>query len=316
MMQETEPYEYRGESDGFYERSDGFYERHETTATTIEQLAHAAGRGQAVAFNNRLVYAVCGDGTSAEFVQKITMMKNRDPRKNPFALTISSDEFIAMIDRSKIHSSVHPLLKDDRSMAELSGGLVFFRAPITAEAAAQLPEVAVSHGNDGKILAQNYDPIHKDDIYGFITRARELGCKVPVITSLNEYKEREISDQPRAAQLCAKLGIPVYHGNNSARKADGSFPILEMTESGLVLLRSGNTGNDILTQIYDGIHIENRSGEHRNTKKVLHLEDLDYKDRRLCGRELANAVRQYYGWDETVPAVTSERFLPKIPRPR
>lgn len=158
----------------------------------------------------------------------------------PIALTLSFEEFVPMIDMSRIPKDLKQKL-DPETLKHSLGSLCFLRVPLDPKHHHNVPEHAKSYREDGVCLVQNWDSYGHTPTELFLEETRKLGVTHPGVTSMNISGQPEIVDQKEGERFCQQYGIPLFLKDPDAHPDHvGSYTILSIDRYGIRLERDGN----------------------------------------------------------------------------
>ncbi len=254
--------------------------------TDRDNAALEVSKGRIVGIFNRGVCALWFDGGNSKAVSKMKKIKGRGSKA--IALTLSLDEFIPMIDTSKLPKATRDFL----SLPDLKsriGSLLFIRAPLKKDYLNLVPKHAKSI--EGEIcMIQNWDSHGHIPIERFLEKLKSLGVLYPGVTSMNESNKPEIVDQGEAQKFCEDHDIPIFLKDPKAHPLHkGSYTIITLNQNGIKLSRDGNIPGFIIEQIL-GTPIS------RDEAKQSHYPQLKFPENLLAGltpKETRKKVLQY-----------------------
>ncbi len=172
---------------------------------------------------------------------------------SPLSSMISSREFVKLIDVSKLHPSLIPLVQQwQRHPAEFDstlGHMGFVRVPLIPDGTVYdraVPGCLISENPlDGTKYIQNYSsagnpPLHQ------LTRALDKNRMIIGITSMNDHGQPELVRRDDMKEWTKRKGvyflddpsIPLMEDGLPIRR--GSYPVLVFDSEGVTLFRSGN----------------------------------------------------------------------------
>lgn len=211
-------------------------------------------KGEAIGVFNRGVCAVWGDGGNPKFYEEIIRIKGEKRGERPLATSMKSEEFLPLIDKTKIPNFLHRIILDPKEFVLRTGSLCFIRAPITKDVGEKLPSWIVSKDNNGNYEMQNWEPYGHDAINELINLMVKNGIKYPSVTSMNVSGNPEIVDQEEGIEFSKKTGIKMFlKDENDPGKVKGSFTIISMSEDGLHLTRDGHIPGHVFNQLLENL---------------------------------------------------------------
>ncbi|MDO8515395.1 MAG: hypothetical protein Q7S14_02755 [bacterium] len=197
--------------------------------------------GDAVAFYNRGVWALAGDGKNGKFINNVYKIKGQSRKGNPLAAFINSRRLMPLVDKSKVHDSLQNLFLDPLKYSRWFGSLCFFRLPITSEAVKIIPKDMVSFLENGTAVLQNWDPAGHVPAENVVAAMEEEGIEFHAITSFNFHGEPEIVDDQIAIEFAKKSGVKlVLVDPENKKKTQGGYTIFSLVEKEVHLVRHGN----------------------------------------------------------------------------
>lgn len=216
-----------------------------------EQAALHVLRGQVVGIFNRGVCALWFDGGNPKAIRKMTKIKGQGRGNKAIALTLSLEEFIPMIDLTKIPDQVRNFLLAPDLKWKI-GSLMFIRAPLRDDYQTRVPRHAQTFSENGVCMIQNWDSHGHTPTERFLKNLKQLEVSYPAVTSMNKSNELEIVDQKEAERFCQDHDIPVFLKDPKAHPLHrGSYTIITMDKDGIKLSRDGNIPSWIIEQIFD-----------------------------------------------------------------
>lgn len=216
-----------------------------------EKAARLTAQGKPIGLYNVAVSAILGDGSNPAFVESVSRIKGEKRGQRPLAACLTTEQFVELLDPTKISSELHDKFFNARDLASRTGSLCFFRGPITKQAAVRLPQSMVSE-IDGVSVIQNWDAAGHQPTNLLLAKMRAEGVEYPAITSMNESGNPEIVDQHEAVVFSQDHGLPMFLSDEKTNpKVTGSYTILELNPSGLKLLREGNIPSAMLSILLD-----------------------------------------------------------------
>ncbi len=190
------------------------------------------------------IRGVCGlwiDGASARAVDRIDGIKGELREGRPFGTTLDGLEFTSMIDPDRIAPSTRSLYLDPDRLRSRLGSLCFIRIPVRRQAGEALPPRLVSRTEDGTYWLQNWMPSGSRSSDGWVRAMQAQQIQFPSATSMNVSGTPELVDQADGATFCEAHGIATFLGDPESRSGvKGSFPILQVDQTGIRLLREGH----------------------------------------------------------------------------
>lgn len=222
------------------------------------RAAAIAKEGNPIGSYNRGVCAIWGDGENAQFIKSVADIKGEERNNRPMAASLSTERFAEMLDLSRIPASLHETFVNARGLANATGSLCFFRAPITESAARSLPPSLVSR-IDGVPIIQNWDPAGHRPTHKLLRAFDHEGIEFPAVTSMNVSGQPEITNQQEGIEFSQAKRIPMFlQDKKDAQRAVGSYTILGLTDRGLALVREGNIPSELIEKLL-GVGIDRSS---------------------------------------------------------
>lgn len=209
-----------------------------------EEIARFMSRGEAVAVDNVLVYALWGDGSHPDFRPNVAHIKGSEANK-PHGLTLPNHEFLEYVDQDRLSPEIAGLFDPDKAdeITGRSGAFVFWRLPGRSNVTDALPDTVWSLGPDGLPIVQNWSPEGKPDTMRLMELAKSFGVEFPAVTSLNVTTQPEIIDPDEAEVFAGKQNIPILSNrNHTQRPVKGSYPVIMGDAEGLHVVRGRPQG--------------------------------------------------------------------------
>jgi hypothetical protein len=242
-----------------------------------QKAADLAKEGQPIGSYNRGVCAIWGDGANPEFPATVAKIKGELRGNRPLAASLSTERFVEMLDLSKVPPSLHDTFLNAKKLADATGSLCFFRAPITDAAARTLPPSMVSE-IDGVKIIQNWDAKGHRPTHKLLRAFEHEGIEFPAVTSMNVSGEPEITSQQQGIEFSQVRGIPMFlEDPKDPHRAVGSYTILGLSDSGLQLVREGNIPSEVIQKLL-GVEID--TSDHTVAKS---MKPLSFDSTRLEG---------------------------------
>ncbi len=215
-----------------------------------EKAAQLIAQGEPVGAYVRGVCGVWGDGRNFEFVDAVCRIKGERRKNRPLAASLPSRLVVSLVDASMIPDPLRPIFLDADELSAHLGSLCFIRLPITDEAARQLPEVLVSHTENGTPILQNWDPTGHEAALDLVDKLLALEVCYPAITSMNISGQPEIVKQDQGIAFATSTGIPMFLVDHQDKGlVRGSYTILAVDSHGVTVVREGNIPSDMLGAI-------------------------------------------------------------------
>ena len=212
--------------------------------------ARQIGDGEVV---GSYIRGVCGlwiDGASAGAIDRIDEIKGEKRAGRPFGTTLDGPEFADMIDADQIAQSARSLFLDGDQLRSRLGSLCFIRIPIRKQVGTGLPPRLVSQTEDGTYWLQNWIPWGCRSSQRWMEAMQERNIEFPSATSMNVSGTPEIVDQTEGNAFCKEHDISIFLGDPESRyEVKGSFPILQVDQTGIRLLREGHFPGQVFGQI-------------------------------------------------------------------
>lgn len=207
----------------------------------ILRLAKLMKSGEAVAFYNRGVWALIGDGANQKFITKIAKIKGAARNNVPIATFSPANEISMHLDLDKIHPDLRRIFADHKKTSEWFGSICFLRLPIKKESAKIFPGNMVSWMDGDIPVIQNWDPIGHSPAIDIVTAMADAGIRFRAITSYNNHGEPEIIDRERAITFSQEKKIPMILDDfRDPRKTCGGYTIFSVANVEFRLIREGN----------------------------------------------------------------------------
>ncbi len=257
-----------------------------------EEAARLVAQGEVVGIFNRGVCALWFDGGSREAIKKLKRIKGDQRGDKAIALTLSLDEFITMIDLSKLPPKVRKFLSSDDLKGKI-GSLCFIRAPLKDTYHSLVPSQSKTFNKEGVCMIQNWDSHGHSQTEDFLKKLNSLGVKHPGVSSMNESDKAEIVDQIEAEKFCQDKEIPLFLKDVKAHpEHKGSYTIISLDQDGIRLQREGNIPSWIIEQILEVKLIRD------NTKKSKHPQlNFPRSFGNLPPDQIREKVLQYLRYD-------------------
>jgi len=135
--------------------------------------------------------------------------------------------------------------------------LCLIRAPIKKSVAQALPPDILSQSADGTNWLQNCEITGSGPVIALIQTIRNKGVEFPAVTSMNVSGQPEIVGRVEAEAFCREHSIPLVLANQEdGRKVRGSFPIIEVGEAGVKLVREGHFPGYLFRYLLDGAEVD------------------------------------------------------------
>lgn len=214
-----------------------------------KKAAVLISQGKPIGAFNRGVCAIWGDGSSPAFTESVSEIKGEKRGHRPLAASLTTKEFVSLLDPNKIPPELHSTFFDADELAARTGSLCFFRGPITEAAAIKIPNSMVSRV-DGVPVIQNWDSRGHRPTSALLRTVRNLGVRFPAVTSMNMSGEPEITDQGEGVKFAEEANIPFFLLDpDDQKKAVGSYTIIDVAAEGLRLIREGNIPSELLVEL-------------------------------------------------------------------
>jgi tRNA A37 threonylcarbamoyladenosine synthetase subunit TsaC/SUA5/YrdC len=279
-------------------KSGGAYEEE-----MVLRAAAEVALGGLLLLDNVAVYAVVGSATNPGLQEQIRRAKGEGRGvTQPVGWTVPFDEVSqGAIDLGRVtEPRLQELLRDQDELTSRLGAIAFLRAPARPAEQLGLSESIIA---PSKKTVQIWSPSGNRITKNLIRQIRELRGE-PVMTSAN------ISGTPEAVTLDSALdfaGLSAPPLPVVARTTDelclaqpkGSYPVIAVQGSELVIVRSGCFAPEILQALCDGYPIRVADREQLQSPNypdgVLLPEHLPAEARSLNGSELRLAILEHMG---------------------
>jgi tRNA A37 threonylcarbamoyladenosine synthetase subunit TsaC/SUA5/YrdC len=190
------------------------------------------------------VRGVCGlwaDGRSEEALDTIYAIKGEERADRPLSTTLMSPLFVEMVNGARIPAPLKGLFFDADELATHLGSMCFIRAPIRSQTASPLPSRLVSQSGEGTYWLQNWLPEGCEPTRRLMEALHASDLDVPAVTSMNVSGEPEIVDPEEGLAFSRDHDVPLFLADlDSPERVKGSFPIVQVDEEGMRLLRAGH----------------------------------------------------------------------------
>ncbi len=190
------------------------------------------------------IRGVCGlwiDGASAKAIDLIDEIKGEKRANRPFGTTLDGAEFARMIDPDQIAASTRGLFLDADQLRSRLGSLCFLRIPIRKQVGMELPPRLVSQTEEGTYWLQNWIPWGCRSSQLWMEALQGQKIEFPSATSMNVSGNPELVEQEAGVEFCEAQGITIFLGDPESRyEVKGSFPILQVDNAGIHLIREGH----------------------------------------------------------------------------
>ncbi len=175
----------------------------------------------------------------------------------PVGTILTASAFIDMLQPDRIAPSARTLMLDGQVLASRLGSICFIRAPMKAELSESLPDRLFSKTDDWTYWIQNWLPEGCRPASPWIDAMREKDILLPAASSMNVSGEPEIADQEEGRAFCEAKGVPIFLADpENPGRARGSFPILQIDEERIRLLRSGHFDPNLFRTLLAGWDID------------------------------------------------------------
>lgn len=241
-------------------------EDQEVSCTSVASIADEASRewaarlvheGGCVASFVRAVWVLWIDPANRNAVETIYRIKGERRIGRPLGTTLGATSFAEMLDPAKIALDARKIFLDPKELESRLGMLCLIRAPIKKSAVQMLPPDIVSQVADGTIWLQNCVITGSAPVVALIQAMQNLGVQFPAVTSMNVSGQPEIVDRDEAEVFCREHGIPlVLTDSEDQHVVQGSFPIIEVGEAGVKLVREGHFPAYLFRYLLDGADVE------------------------------------------------------------
>jgi hypothetical protein len=162
-----------------------------------------------------------------------------------------------MIDPDQIAPSARGLFLDADRLRSRLGSLCFIRIPIRKQVGTALPPRLVSQTDDGTYWLQNWIPSGCRSSELWMQALHRQNIEFPSATSMNVSGTPELVDQQAGTEFCETHGISIFLGDPESRnEVKGSFPILQVDNTGIRLIREGHFPGTLFRHVLQGWEID------------------------------------------------------------
>ena len=203
-----------------------------------QRAAQLALEGQPIAVYNRTVCALFGRGESIDFFNEVVRIKGEARQSRPLAFFYRGSETARMVDPEQIPPALQRVFLDADELTQRFGGLCFFRLPIRAAAAREVPEWLLSRSEDGVPIMMVCDPTGQTGVDLLLRDMQRQGVRHLSGTSMNRSGTREIVDQAAGIEFARAAGVPLFLTDATGTgRVLGSPTIFSVHRSGVRLIR-------------------------------------------------------------------------------
>ena len=228
-----------------------------TDAASREWAARLVKEGACVASFVRSVWVLWIDPSNRDAVEAIYRIKGERRIGRPISTTLGAERFVEMLDPEEIDPRVRKIFLDPRELEQRFGMLCLIRAPIRKSAAQVLPPDVLSQTADGTNWLQNCIITGSSPAIELIQAIQNQGVEFPAVTSMNVSGQPEIADRDQAEVFCREHGIPlVLTTPEDKHVVQGSFPIIEVNQAGVKLVREGHFSPYLYRYLLDGAEVK------------------------------------------------------------
>jgi tRNA A37 threonylcarbamoyladenosine synthetase subunit TsaC/SUA5/YrdC len=241
------------------------------------------------------IRGVCGlwaDGNNDQAVDLIYQLKGEKRADRPLGTTLDGPDFVKMVEPDRVAATARDLFLDSQKLQQRLGSLCFIRIPIREKFGGRLPSRLVSQTEDGTYWLQNWLPwgCRTSELWMKALKRQEI--ELPVATSMNLSGEPELVEQEAGVEFCRSHGIPVFLGDpESGHEAKGSFPIIQVDEMGIRLVREGHFPSIAFRHLLQGWQID-LSG-YQSAKHPLVQLPAELLSGAIAGEELRLALVEH-----------------------
>lgn len=199
----------------------------------------------------RGVCAIWVDGDNESAIETAYKIKKRGRR--PFGVILSATSLGEMIDVDRISPETRSLFLNPKLLSARLGSLCFIRYPIRESIALSLPDAVLSRDGEGTPWLQSWLPEGCLTTRIWMQQLHKRRIDLPIVSSMNVSGQPELVDQDEGAVFCDRHGILYFLGDpESVEVAKGSFPIVQVDETGISVIREGHFPSFLFDHLLDG----------------------------------------------------------------
>jgi tRNA A37 threonylcarbamoyladenosine synthetase subunit TsaC/SUA5/YrdC len=265
------------------------------TPDSVSRAVAAIGKGAPVVTQLMNNFGYLADPANTEAVAHILHSKHDDNTKKPFSAMLPTEVFCSAIDLTHVPGELHELLSNPMQLEERLGLMCHLRAPITQEAAAQLPDRIVSWDPTHTIpFVQNFFIKGNSDLEAIRDGLYAEG-KLLSVTTLNQHGTPEITTLPEAIEEAKQATVELLLTDEPKRpEIKGSWAIINVTD--LTAARDGCIPISIIARLLK-VPIDTaqtvKSNHVQDEAFLLFLKELEAKE--IEPKDMRMLVLAYLG---------------------